>query len=225
MTGSGGAHQTVILSVGLTGGIASGKSTVLRHLGRLGCVVHDADAIVADLYRQGAAGHRAIVEAYGREMLLASGEIDRKALAAMAFSSPRQSAKLNELIHPLVIGRQMELLEGARRSGPDGIWVFEATLLLESGGRARFDRIVVVEVPVRTQLDRAAARGLPRDETARRIAHQMTADERRVHADYVIDNSGSEEDLERETLRVHRALQSDLAARSRIRVSPKAPYQ
>lgn len=181
-----------MLRVGLTGGIASGKSTILRMFARLGCRTVDADSIVSSLYRPGHAGHDAIVRTYGAEVLQASGEIDRSRLAAIAFSSSEEARRLNALIHPLVLEEEALMMGEAERSDPDAIYVVEATLLIESGGRDRYDRIVVVDVTPEVQLARAQARGVGRDEALRRIAHQMPREERLRHADFVIDNSGDE---------------------------------
>jgi dephospho-CoA kinase len=200
----------VILRVGLTGGIASGKSTIVRMLAGLGCITVDADAIVARLYRPGEAGHEAIVHTYGAGVLRPDGEIDRKKLADIAFANPHEAQKLNALIHPLVIGEQARLFREAEERGEDAIFVVEATLLIESGGRQRFDRIVVVDVAPDVQIARAVGRGVPAEEARRRIAHQMAREERLKHADYVIDNSGDEHAALAETTRVYNALRNDL---------------
>jgi dephospho-CoA kinase len=200
----------VILRVGLTGGIASGKSTIVRMLAGLGCITVDADAIVARLYRPGEAGHEAIVRTYGDGVLLPDGEIDRKKLSDIAFSKPEEAQKLNALIHPLVIAEQARLFREAEERGEDAIYVVEATLLLESGGRQRFDRIVVVDVDPEVQVARAIGRGMTAEEAKRRIAHQMPREERLRHADYVIDNSGDERAALAETTRVYEALRGDL---------------
>jgi len=198
----------VILRVGLTGGIASGKSTILRHFAKLGCVTVDADAVVAKLYRPGNAGHVAIVRTYGPEVLLPNGEIDRKKLADLAFRNAAEAQKLNALIHPIVIAEEERMMDA--HEGEDAIHIVEATLLLESGGKQRYDKIVVVDLSPDVQLARAVQRGLTREEAARRIAHQMPREERVRQADYVIDNSGDERAAEVETRRVYELLRRDL---------------
>jgi dephospho-CoA kinase len=200
----------MILKVGLTGGIASGKSTVATLLGELGCTVVDADGIVAELYRPGRAGHEALVGEYGRDILLEDGSIDRVRLAEVAFASPDTAARLNSLIHPLVIEAQEEMLRTEARRGGDRIFVVEATLLLESGWRARFDRIVVVDLDPQLQVSRAVARGMDPKDVLRRMARQMARDERLSQADYVIDNSGSPEQLELSVREVFTRLRADL---------------
>jgi dephospho-CoA kinase len=210
----------VILKVGLTGGIASGKSTIVRMLAGLGCITVDADAIVARLYRPGEAGHEAIVRTYGKEILLPDGEIDRKKLADIAFSKPEEAQKLNALIHPIVVAEQARLFREAEERGEDAIYIVEATLLLESGGRQRFDRIVVVDVEPAVQVARAIGRGMTAEEATRRIAHQMPREDRLRQADYVIDNSGDEGAALAEAVRVYGLLSADLAAGKRRESRP-----
>ena len=205
----------MILKVGLTGGIASGKSTIVRMLAALGCITVDADAIVARLYRPGQAGHDAIVRTYGTGVLQPDGEIDRKRLADIAFSTPEEARKLNALIHPLVIAEQARLFREAEERGEDAIYIVEATLLLESGGRQRFDRIVVVDVDPDVQLARAIGRGVTAEEAKRRIANQMPRQERLRHADYVIDNNGDEGAALAEATRVYELLCADLEAKKK----------
>jgi len=157
-------ETAMILEVGLTGGIASGKSTISRIFAGLGCVTIDADAIVARLYRPGGAGHNALVGTYGREVLTQSGEIDRKKLADIAFADRESAQKLNRLIHPLVIAEEQRVMaaEETRFPDRDRIFIVEATLLLESGGKDRYDKIVVVDLAPETQEARAAMRGVSR---------------------------------------------------------------
>jgi len=205
----------VILKVGLTGGIASGKSTILRNFARLGCRTADADSIVARLYRPGEAGHEALVRTYSNWIVAPDGEIDRKKLADVAFATPEAAKALNALIHPIVIAEQARMMAEAAAEGGDIIYVIEATLLLESGGKERFDRIVVVDVPPDVQIARGIARGLAAEEVARRIAHQMPRETRLGYADYVIDNSGGEAEGVTETTRVHTLLTADLARKKK----------
>jgi dephospho-CoA kinase len=196
----------MILRTGLTGGLASGKSTIARIFASLGCITIDADQIVARLYQPGEAGHEALVRTYGTGILLPDGTIDRRKLADVAFATDESAKALNALIHPLVIAEQARMMEEVR----EGIVVVEATLLIESGGKDRYDRIVIVDVDPETQLARAMARGMSRDDAERRIAHQLPRAERLRYADYVIDNSGDLRAAEAETKRVFALLQRDL---------------
>lgn len=197
----------MILRVGLTGGIASGKSTARGIFAELGAYTVDADRLVADLYEPGRAGHAALVATYGRGILKEDGTIDRTRLADIAFAHPDEAKKLNALIHPIVLQHTAELLEQYERSHPDGIAIVEATLLLEARGKERYDRVVVVDVDPAVQIERGIARGLSREEVMRRISHQMPREQRLAQADYVIDNSGDAAQLERETRRVWEALE------------------
>ena len=197
----------MILRVGLTGGIASGKSTIMRRFAGLGAVTIDADKVVAKLYRPGNAGHDAIVRTYGTDVLRPDAEIDRKKLADIAFANAAEAQKLNALIHPIVIAEEERMMENEEG---DAICIVEATLLLESGGKQRYDKIVVVDVPPDVQMERAIGRGMTREEAVRRIAHQLPREERLRQADYVIDNSGDERAAEQETRRVYELLRRDL---------------
>ena len=197
------------LYVGLTGGIASGKSTIARMFAGLGCTAIDADAIVADLYRPGAEGHQALVLTYGAAILDANGGIDRRKLGDLAFSTPESARRLNALIHPLVLAEERRILAAFPRD-EDRIVIVEATLLIEAGSLERFDRIIVVDVAPEVQIARGVARGMTREEVVRRIAHQLPRQERVRHADYVIDNGGDEAAALEEVRRVHGRLLEDL---------------
>lgn len=203
----------MILRAGLTGGIASGKSTVARLFAELGVITIDADKVVAQLYERGNAGHEAVVRTYGPEILREDGEIDRVKLSRIAFSDAKEAAKLNALIHPLVIARQAEIFEELAREHGDAIAMVEATLLLESGGKQRFDRIVVVDVPPELQRERGVGRGMAEEEVARRMAHQMPREQRLAAADYVIVNSGDLASTTRQVRDVHARLLADLEAK------------
>lgn len=207
----------MILRVGLTGGIASGKSTVARTFAGLGCVTIDADAVVARLYRPGNAGYEALVQHYGRDILRADSQIDRPKLANIAFASTESTKQLNALIHPLVLAEEKTIIaaEATRFPDRDRLVVIEATLLLESGGKERYDKIVVVDVEPKLQVERGVARGMQRSDVERRIAQQMKREERLALADYVIDNNGDARALEIETHRVYAELRKGLAALKR----------
>ena len=199
----------MILRTGLTGGIASGKSTVRELLAALGCHTIDADRLVAELYEPGRAGHTALIATYGRGILRDDGTVDRVQLANIAFSSAEEAKKLNALIHPIVIAETEERL--ARFE--EGIAVVEATLMIESGGRQRYDRLVIVDVRPEVQVERGIARGLAREEVERRIVNQLPREERLRFADYVIDNSGDEHAALAEATRVYEQLRRDLDAK------------
>ena len=204
----------MILRAGLTGGIASGKSTVAGMFASLGCVTIDADQIVTRLYQPGQAGHQALVRTYGAGILTPDGAIDRRKLADLAFAADDAAKKLNALIHPIVVDEEARLIAAEEHAADrDRIVIVEATLLIEAGGKSRYDRIIVVDVDPETQLARAVARGMTHDDAARRIARQMPRQERLRYADYVIDSSGDLRATEAETVRVYESLQQDLAAK------------
>lgn len=196
-----------MLKVGLTGGIASGKSTVRQCFEGLGAAVIDADAVVRELYRQGHAGYRLLVATYGDEILTASGEIDRATLSLRALRTAEDANKLNSLIHPLVIEQEAKWL--ASLDSSTKIAVVEATLLIESGGRRRFDKIVVVETSPEIQLQRAVRRGISREEVATRMDRQLSNQERRQQSDYIIPNDGNPIELERRACDVYAQLVED----------------
>ena len=180
------------LRVGLTGGIASGKSTVGAMLAEMGCIVTDADALVADLYRPGEPGAAAVADLFGSRMLKTDGSVDKEALGPAVFANPSSRKRLEQAIHPLVGQRYLEILESA---GDGAIVVFEVPLLAETGGRGRYDAVVTVEAPAELRLDRAVERGLDRDQAAARMRAQARSADRRAAADFVIENTGSLEGL------------------------------
>lgn len=216
----------MILRVGLTGGIASGKSTVARTLAGLGCVTIDADSVVTRLYRRGEPGYEALTHAYGKDILRPDGEIDRPKLASIAFVDDASAKKLNALIHPLVIAQEEHVINAEARRFPDRdrIVIVEATLLLESGGKKRYDKIVVVDSEPAVQIDRAVARGMDRQDAERRMARQMPREERKRQADYVIENNKDMRSLESETMRVYEKLRRDLEDKKKSAAGkPTAP--
>ncbi|MBV8544371.1 MAG: dephospho-CoA kinase, partial [Acidobacteria bacterium] len=175
-----------------------------------GCITVDADQIVARLYQPGQAGHDAIVRTYGSGILLPDGTIDRRKLADVALATDESAKALNALIHPLVVAEEVRMMDEETRGDGDRIVMVEATLLIEAGGKDRYDRIIVVDVDPETQLARAIARGMTREDAERRIARQMPREERLRYADYVIDNSGDLRAAEAETRRVFGLLLRDL---------------
>jgi dephospho-CoA kinase len=181
-----------MLRVGLSGGIGSGKSTVARALARRGAIVIDADAIAREVVEPGQPGLAAVVERFGPDVLDAEGRLDRPKLAALVFDDPAARADLNAIVHPRVA------LETARRTAaapPDAIVVIDVPLLVEAA-RSGYDVVVIVEAPESVRLERLIARGMSPDDARRRMAAQASDADRRKVADVVLDNSGSEADLE-----------------------------
>lgn len=179
--------------LGLTGGLASGKSTVARRLAELGATVVDADRLVAELYAPGAPGSRTVAELFGSEFLNSDAAVDKPRLAARIFNDPAARTRLEAAIHPLVRQRFEEIAAAA-----PGIAVLEATLLVEAGYKPGFDLVVTVEAPEAVRLARAITRGLPETEAKARLAAQGDGARRRAGADRVIWNEGGREELERQ---------------------------
>ncbi len=187
----------MILKVGLTGGLASGKSTIAAGLEARGIPVRDADRMVHDLYEPGAAGSRAIAEAFGKEFLLGDGSVDRPKLSARVFHDREALAKLNGLVHPLVREGQARWFEELEREG-EPLGVIEATLLVETGGRERFDVLVAVSAPADMRLQRAIKRSGETDPNVfiQRMAAQFSDAAREEVSDIVIRTDGTKEELE-----------------------------
>jgi dephospho-CoA kinase len=177
--------------LGLTGAIGSGKSTVSRMFAELGAEVVDADRIAREVVEPGQPALQEIVEAFGSEMLEASGRLDRARLASLIFSDAKARSHLNSITHPRIRQRMLAELE-ARRSKP-GLLILEIPLLYESGAAGKLvEAVVVVWVDPVTQLRRLTEREpLSEAEARRRIQAQMPLDEKRIRADHLVDNTGS----------------------------------
>ncbi len=190
-----------ILKVGLTGNIGAGKSTVGTMLEAGGCLLIDADQLVRDLLTPGTDVNDQVVALFGAGVRAADGAIDRAALASIVFADEIARRRLEAIIHPRIPGLESERIADWRVER--GIAVTEAALLVETGGTARYQRLVVVLAPVETRVKRLAGRGLAEDDVRRRIAAQMPEIEKAAVADYTIDNSG---DLEATAARVQELL-------------------
>ncbi|KAB2807509.1 dephospho-CoA kinase [Pimelobacter simplex] len=181
------------MRVGLTGGIASGKSTVSSILSELGAVVIDADLIAREVVAKGTPGLAAVVEAFGPEMLTPDGELDRPKMGALVFADEARRRVLESIVHPLVFERYAELEAAAPA---DGIVVHDIPLLVESGRAGEFDAVIVVDVPEEVQVERMVRdRGWTESDARARIAAQATREQRRAVATYLIENTGTREDL------------------------------
>lgn len=188
------------MRVGLTGGIASGKSTVSSILRELGAVVIDADQIAREVVAQGTPGLAAVVEAFGPEMLTPEGDLDRPRMGALVFADEAARRRLEGIVHPLVFERYAELETAAPA---DAIVVHDIPLLVESGRAAEFDAVIVVDAPEEVQVERMVRdRGWTEEDGRARIAAQATREQRRAVATYLIENTGTHEDLRRKVTEV-----------------------
>ena len=196
--------------IGLTGGIASGKSVVAARLAEHGAVVVDADRIAREVVEPGSPALARIAEEFGDEIIASDGSLDRAALGALIFESPEKRAALNAITHPAVGIRSKELFAAAAAANPDAIVVYDVPLLVEAGRTDEFDLIVVVNASTETRLNRMVElRGMTRDEAMHRLNSQATNTERLAIADVVIDSNGTLE----QTLEQADALWEKLSAR------------
>jgi len=194
-----------MLRVGLTGGIACGKTVVRKLLADRGAFTIDADEIAHRLLAAETELARQITEAFGTDIRAADGSVDRKKLGAIVFSDSSARLKLNELVHPRVIAEERRLLDAAERKGVE-VAVVDAALMVEAGTYRDYRRLVVVHCPRRLQLERLMARGLSGDEAAGRIDSQLPIEEKLRYADYLVDTSGNLKDTERQVGEVWKKL-------------------
>jgi dephospho-CoA kinase len=190
--------------VGLTGGVASGKSTVSAILDELGAVIIDADALAREVVAAGTDGLREVVEAFGRDVLTEDGELDRPAMGTIVFADPEKRRVLEGIIHPRVRERGAEIEASA---GSDDVVVHDIPLLAETGQAEGFDAVIVVDVPTEMQVERMVElRGMTREDAEARVAAQAARQERLKIATHVVDNTGTVEDLRRRVTEVYREL-------------------
>jgi dephospho-CoA kinase len=194
------------MRVGLTGGVASGKSTVSALLTELGAVVIDADLLAREVVAAGTEGLAEVVEAFGPQVLTADGELDRPAVGVIVFADEKKRRMLEAVIHPRVRerGRQLEA-----DAPPGSIVVHDIPLLVETGQPSHFDAVLVVDVPVEVQVQRMTdLRGLSREEAEARIAAQATREQRLAAATHVIDNTGTLDALRARVAKVYDELRA-----------------
>ena len=199
------------LRVGLTGGVASGKSTVSAILAELGAVVVDADVLAREVVARGSDGLAEVVEAFGAVVLTPEGELDRPAVGAIVFADPGQRRRLEAVIHPRVRARAAEIEAAAP---PGSVVVHDIPLLVETGQADGFDAVVVVDVPTELQVERMTAqRGLAEADARARIAAQAAREDRLAAATYVIDNAGTLDELRARVEEVYASLTGRLLGR------------
>jgi dephospho-CoA kinase len=181
-----------MLLVGLTGGIASGKSVVAARLAEHGTVVVDADAIAREVVEPGTPALARIAEEFGSGVIASDGSLDRPALGAIVFADPARLAILNGITHPAVLELSQRRFAEAGAADPDAVVVYDVPLLSEVRGKAEFDVVVVVSAPEETRIERMVTlRGMSRDEAERRIRSQVSEEDRRALADILIESGGT----------------------------------
>ena len=193
--------------MGLTGGLACGKSFVGDALAELGCHVLQADRLGHEVLLPDGEAYAPVVREFGAGVLGGNGEIDRRALAAQVFGKPERLALLNSFVHPPVQRREAQWLAQVEAEDPHGIAVVEAAILIETGSYKRFDKLIVVTCDAAQQVQRSMQRdGASREEVLARLGRQMPVAEKRKFADFVVDTSGSKEDTVLQTRAVYESL-------------------
>ena len=203
-----------MLIVGLTGGIASGKSLVTRVLRDLGAHIIDADKIVHDLLAPGQDACREVVGHFGKEIQLPDGSIDRRKLGDIIFNHPEERAWLNQCIHPRVFEAYNHQVRHLSERQPDAIVIMDAALLIETGYHKHMDRLIVVYADQKAQMKRLMERDrFTLEQAMARISSQMPLDEKRKYADFVIENTGTREATEQQTREVFAKLKAEAGRR------------
>jgi dephospho-CoA kinase len=192
-----------MILVGLTGGIATGKSTVARMFGVRGAAVIDADQMVRELQKPGSAVYEAIVDAFGPRILGCDGTIDRKSLGDLVFHDEQLRRRLESIVHPVLINAVEQRVAELRTQGV-AVCVVELPLLMEAEAERRFDYVVVVTAPEEVQIARLMAdRGLTREDALARIASQIPLGEKERRGDFVIETTGALQQTERRVQEIY----------------------
>jgi dephospho-CoA kinase len=198
-----------VLRVGLTGGLASGKSFVGQALAGLGCYLIEADQLGHEVMLPGGEAYDAIVQEFGREILDSGGRINRRKLGGIVFGDAERLGKLSSLVHPPVRKREEATMAEIARRDPRAIVVVGAAILVETGRYKDFDRLIVVTCTAEQQMERALQRGsYSKEEIEARLARQLPLEEKLRVADYVIDTSGDKEATLEQVRNVYRSLRS-----------------
>ena len=196
-----------MLKVGLTGGLASGKTFVAGVLEGLGCHVAYADRMGHETLEPGGEAYEAVISRFGREIVGENGTIDRKKLGAVVFADKSRLDELNALIHPHVFRRQEAFFNEVARADPHAVAVIEAAIMIETGSYKRYDKLVLAACPPEIQLERYMQREGATERQARaRLERQMPLSEKKKYADYLIDTSGTKDDTERQVRQVYAQL-------------------
>jgi len=196
-----------MLSFGLTGGLASGKSFVGHSLAGMGCLLIQADELGHRVQAPGAEAYEGVIREFGRELLDPDGTINRRRLSAQVFGHPERLERLNALVHPPVRARIRRMIEEFAARQPDGVAVTEAAILIETGSYRDYIRLMVAVCGEEQQIERAMARDhLTREEVLDRLRRQMPLEEKVKYADYIIDTSGTKENTLAQTRAVYESL-------------------
>jgi dephospho-CoA kinase len=198
-----------MLRVGLTGGLASGKSFVGHALAERGCYLIEADKLGHEVMLPGAEAYDAIVREFGGGILKPDGQVDRRKLSALVWDHPDRLEKLNAMVHPPVWARQEKRMAEIAQADPHAIAVVEAAILVETGSYRRFDKLIVVTCTAEQQMERALKRGsYSKEEILARLSRQLPLEEKVRLADYVIDTSGTKERTLEQVQTVYESLRS-----------------
>ncbi len=192
---------------GLTGGVATGKSTAARMFRDLGAEIIDADRIGHELLEHSSAVFSEIVRRFGDSILDAQGEISRRRLGAIVFADPEELRQLNAIIHPRIIAQVEERAAELAVRNARSVVLVDAALIFEAGIGGRFKKVIVTWCPLEMQLARLMEKGLTREDAERRVAAQIPGDEKKGRADFVIDSSGPLENTRAQVERIYASLQ------------------
>lgn len=195
------------LNVGLTGGIASGKSTVTRVFGSYGVPIIDADVIARDIVQPGKVAYESILETFGKDIVLSSGGLDRGKLRDIIFSDPSAKSKLEGIVHPAI---NREIRDQMQTLAAENYIVVDVPLLVEKNYQSYFDEIIVVDCPFEQQFERLMQRdGMSQDIAVKMIEAQTLRDERLKYATHVIHNTGTLDALEKQVTALHNNLKDN----------------
>ena len=196
-----------MLRVGLTGGLASGKSLIAKELTRLGCHVIEADALGHEVLQPSGEAYGPVLREFGEAILDSGGVIDRKKLSAIVFDNPERLQALTAIVHPAVRRLGDTRRAAIERGDPGGILIYEAAILVETGGFRDFDKLIVASCPEEIQIERAMARdGSTREAVVARLRRQLPLSEKVQHADFVIETGGTMEQTIEQTRQVYEKL-------------------
>ena len=192
------------MRIGLTGGIAAGKSMVSELLAKLGAWILDADAISREVVEPGTEGLKAVAAEFGEKVLLPDGTLDRRALGAEVFGDPQKLERLNGILHPIIKAEMLRRAAEIEEQHPEDIVIFDVPLLIESGWQDVADEVWLVSAPVEQRIRRIAMRdGLDEKQAMERISAQMTDEQKAKYADVIINNGGSIQELEERVTKLY----------------------